>query len=155
MGREKLPETEMPNLPALPEEQLIANHNRAVLDAAETDRQYGDILPYQLDRVTQEIRFLLNQSAEAMLEAGRRLIQIKDREPRGEFMDAVQKIGIDQFVASKLIRAARKFSNLRSNANLMALGKTKLIELAVLDEDEIDELANDQEVRGLVTCSPI
>lgn len=115
----------------------------------EIDERFGDIIPYQRDRVIQETRFLLNQSAEAMLEAGKRLIQLKEHEPHGSYLEALEMIGVDRFAAAKMMKAALKFSNVRSNAHLMSFGKTKLIELAVLDDEEIQELSEGGTVRGV------
>lgn len=40
-------------------------------------QQFGDGLPYERDRIVHETRFYMAQSAEAMLEAGKRLVILK------------------------------------------------------------------------------
>jgi hypothetical protein len=130
--------------------ELAVIEHQTQQHVAEIDRQFGDLTPYNLDRIVSETRFLLGQASDAMLEAGKRLIQIKEHEEHGQFLAAVEQIGIDRYAASRLMKAAIKFGNLRSNAKLMAAGKTKLIELAVLDDDEVEALAEGGTVRGLV-----
>lgn len=51
-------------------------------------------------------------------------------------------LGIDPHVASRFVSSAVKFSNLRSNANLInAIGnQTKLFEMICLDGDQLEEL---------------
>jgi hypothetical protein len=117
---------------------------------AEIDAHYGDITPYDRNSTIQELRFYLRQTADSILEAGKRLILIKEHEPHGEFLNALDLVGIDRFAASRLMNVAVKFSNLRSNANLDRLGKSKLIELTILDTEEIGDLIDEGgTVRGL------
>jgi hypothetical protein len=119
-------------------------------ETAAIDAEYGDIIPYDRNSTIQELRFYLRQTAESILEAGRRLILLKEHEPHGEFLNALDLVGIDRFAASRLMKVALKFSNLRSNANLDRIGKTKLIELTILDTEEIADLVEEGgTVRGL------
>ena len=48
-------------------------------------QQFGEGLPYERDRIVHETKFYMAQSAEAMLEAGKRLIILKECEPHGDF----------------------------------------------------------------------
>jgi hypothetical protein len=111
------------------------------------DEQYGDAVPYDLQRLIHETRFYLSQSAEAMLEAGRRLILIKEHEPHGLFLDALHAIGIDERTAQRFMRAALRFGD--EARELARLGRTKLYELAYLDDEEIDALREGGTVAGL------
>ncbi|MEC4750030.1 hypothetical protein [Methylomicrobium sp. Wu6] len=117
---------------------------------AEIDAHYGDIIPYERDRTIQETRFFLSQSAEAMLEAGKRLTLLKEHEPHGEWLNCLDKIGIDRTVAFRMMQAAVKFSNVATSHHLKQLGKSKLLELMVLDNEEITGLVDEGgTVRGL------
>jgi hypothetical protein len=137
---------EHPETPGL-EPELADAQSR---DLIEIDQQYGDIIPYDRNSTIQELRFYLRQTADSILEAGKRLILIKEHEPHGEFLNALDLVGIDRFAASRLMNVAVKFSNLRSNANLDRLGKSKLIELTILDTEEIGYLIDEGgTVRGL------
>ncbi|HYE35489.1 hypothetical protein [Methylocaldum sp.] len=115
----------------------------------EIDERFGDIIPYQRDRVIQETRFYLAQSAETLLEAGRRLVQLKEHEPHGDWLNTLDQIGIHPRAAQRLMAAAVKLANTTLVSRLKSPSKTKLIELATLDDDEIQELGEGGTVRGL------
>ncbi|MCO1336237.1 DUF3102 domain-containing protein [Microbulbifer sp. OS29] len=114
---------------------------------------YLDGQPYDRLRLVNEARFCLAQSAEAMLEAGRRLIVIKEHEPRGELQQIIeQELGLNQRVAQRMMQAAAKFLSPKlgkQSKALVQLGKTKLYELMLEDDEELAELADGGTVAGL------
>lgn len=109
------------------------------LTNAIVDKQFGDMVEYQRERVIAEARFYLGQSAAAMLEAGKRLILLKEHEPHGEFTDAVEALGLTVRTAQRLMRASLKFGSAKATT-LSHLNKSKLLLLAMEDQEEIDEL---------------
>lgn len=111
----------------------------------------GEIVVYQRDRVIQEARFYLGQSAMSMLEAGKRLLLLKEHEPKGEWLDCLQRIGIDRTVAFRMMSASVKFGDVATSQHLLeaAGNKSKLIELLVLDDAQIQELENGGTVANL------
>lgn len=115
--------------------------------------QYLDGQPYDRLRVVNEARFCLAQSAESMLEAGKRLVVLKEHEGHGEFTTIVEtQLGIDKRIAQKMMGAACKFLSPKlqgKNHQLLALGKTKLYELMVEDDDDLEALADGGTVAGL------
>lgn len=111
------------------------------------DAQYGDAIPYDRDRIVHEIRWHLALSAESMLEAGRRLVLLREHEPHGEFLKALESAGVAPRMAQRLMQAALKFGD---RPALAQVGKSKLLELAVLDDDQISLLAEGGTVLGLV-----
>ncbi len=116
------------------------------------DATYGDGLPYDRERLVNEARFLLKNSAEAMLEAGKRLIVLKEHEPHGEFLRIVEeRLGMARQVAHRMMQASVKFLDpKRPNVSALSnLGKTKLYELMVLDDEELEELAEGGTVAGV------
>jgi len=113
----------------------------------------GYDLPYERERVTQEARFYMAQSAEAMLEAGRRLLVLKECEPHGEFIQIVEeRLGIPSRTAQRMMAASVKYllnPTLKANAPALAhLGKTKLFELMTEDDDELAALAEGGTLAG-------
>lgn len=110
------------------------------------DAEFGDGLPYNRDRLIGECRFYLQQSADAMLEGGRKLILIKEHEPHGDFQEIVERIGLAPRTARRMMQAAAKFRGNKSK--LVNLGKTKLIELMVEDDEDLDELAEGGTLAG-------
>ena len=76
---------------------LNVNLNAMTEHRLEIMQQFGDGLPYERDRIVHETRFYMAQSAEAMLEAGRRLTILKECEPHGEFEAIVrEELGIPE-----------------------------------------------------------
>lgn len=116
-------------------------------------QQFGDGLPYERDRIVHETRFYMAQSAEAMLEAGKRLIILKENEPHGEFVEIVRAhLGIEPRIAQKMAQAALKFLSpeLESKAKTFSLlGRSKLYELMLEDDEELAQLADGGTVAGL------
>lgn len=133
----------------------------AVLDASASDlamaraqqdsavRAVALQLGYQLpadctdpDLIQRDISANMRRSVEACLEVGKGLAVLKTACGHGNFMARLEVLGIDVYVASRFIQSAKKFSNLRSTANLaQAIGsQTKLFEMLVLDDEQIEEL---------------
>jgi len=140
------------------EERIAADMvavNELAAHSAAISKQFGDGLPYDRERTVNEARFYMAQSAEAMLEAGKRLVLIKENEPHGEFTRIVEeRIGIEERVARRMMQASVKFLGAdlagAKRSALSVLGKTKLYELMVLDDEDLDELAEGGTVVGLV-----
>ncbi|WP_334469221.1 helix-turn-helix domain-containing protein [Arsenophonus sp. PmNCSU2021_1] len=115
--------------------------------------RFGDGLPYERERIVHEARFYMAQSAEAMLEAGKRLIILKENEPHGTFMKIVQEqLGLEYRIARKMAQAALKYLSptLESKVNTFSgLGRSKLYELMLEDDDDLAELAEGGTIAGL------
>ena len=97
-----------------------------------------------------EIRFYQRRSVEAVLELGKRLLLLKELTPRGEFQERISDLGIAYRMAAKFMAATLKFSKVNSSSLLEAAGtQTKLLELVVLDDAEIEALESGESVRGV------
>ncbi len=116
-------------------------------ELADIDQQFA-LAPYERARVAEEIRFYLNRSCEAMLEAGRRLVQAKENEPVGQWLGLLNDINIAPRTAQQLMQAAVKFTG-GARAKLADLGRTKLLDLMVEDDDDLDALADGGTIAGL------
>lgn len=107
--------------------------------------QFGEGLPYDRNRIVHEARFYMAQSAEAMLEAGKRLVILKENEPYGEFQSiAKNELGLDDRIARKMAQAAIKFLSPQleeKRKTFSDLGRSKLYELMLEDDEELIELA--------------
>lgn len=114
---------------------------------------YGDGLLYDRARIVHEARFYMGQSAEAMLEAGKRLIQIKENEPHGEFVEIVtEQLGLEPRTAQMMMKAAVKYLSPALAANTKTfsyLGKAKLLDLMSESDEDLVELAEGGTVAGL------
>lgn len=118
----------------------VAQISAAIADA------YGDGLPYDRLRLVNEAKFYAGQAATAMLELGKRLVQIKENEPHGDFIAIVEeRLGIKRTAAFQLMKAAVKFSapQLANNAHspaLLSLERSKLFELMGEADEDLEEL---------------
>ncbi|AKA25686.1 DUF3102 domain-containing protein [Pseudomonas chlororaphis] len=134
-------------------EVLTANQNLMAGNCAEVMNQFGDGLPYERTRLINEARFYMAQSAEAMLEAGKRLIVLKENEPYGEFEKIVrEQLGMPERTAQRMMQASLKYLSplLEAKAPTLALlGKSKLFELIAEDDEDLEALAEGGTVAGL------
>ena len=91
-----------------------------------------------------EIRFYQQRSVEAMLEAGKRLLLLKEITPHGEFAQRVDMLGFAERTAQRFMQAANK---VRKSATVAVLaGHVKnskaFLELITHDDDVIENLAD-------------
>ena len=92
-----------------------------------------------LGAIEDEIRFYQQRTVEACMELGKRLLMMKEMTPHGEFEKRIEILGFRRRMARKLMSAVLKFSNRNSNTVLtVTKSQTKLLELVVLDDDELD-----------------
>lgn len=88
-----------------------------------------------------EIRFYQQRTVEACMEIGKRLLLIKEQTPHGEFNKRIEILNFTPRMAQKFMSAVLKFSKTNSNSLLEKVGnQTKLLELVMLDDDEINIL---------------
>jgi len=125
------------NDPAAIEAELALDRRLADVDA-----KFGGGQPYDKTRVEVEIRSHLNSSADSCLRAGFGLVQLKEHEGHGNFLSCLERIGISPTVAERMMLTARKlqgtrFANSATSPNLLP---SKLYEIALLDDDQIDDL---------------
>ncbi|ROV57417.1 hypothetical protein [Neisseria chenwenguii] len=97
-------------------------------------------------------RFAVRQTMEGMFELGRALIIIKEHTPHGRFREiAEQEFGLHTREVTRLMNATLRFIDPKMKAvqpKLMDLGKSKLLELLVEDDDTLLELAEGGEING-------
>lgn len=128
-------------------QHLAAKHNLQVV------RQFGDGQPYERERVINEVRFFLGTAAEAMLEAGKRLVELKEFEGHGAFVSICEeRLGLSPRTAQQMMQAAIKYLSPtleKHAAQLQGLGKAKLIELLAEDDEDLAALAEGGTVAGL------
>ncbi|ENZ2117529.1 DUF3102 domain-containing protein [Salmonella enterica] len=132
---------------------LNVNLNAMTEHRLEIMQQFGDGLPYERDRIVHETRFYMAQSAEAMLEAGKRLVILKENEPHGDFIDIVEsQLSLSKRTAQVMMQASLKYLSpkLEPKAQAVALlGKTKLFELMTEDDEDLVELADGGTIAGM------
>jgi len=95
------------------------------------------------DLIQRDISANMRRSVEACLEVGRGLAVLKAACEHGQFMARLDVLGIEDRVARRFMQAATKFSNRATSPVLLKAAGTqsKLFELMMLDDEQVDELA--------------
>lgn len=152
MGRTANKGLELVNDAPLDGAILLAQQNQMVAlnDEQETRvRAVATQLGYQLpadctspDLIQRDIAANMRRSVEACLEVGRGLQVLKVACGHGSFIDRLDMLGLEARVAQRFMASAAKFATLGSNSALTkAIGnQTKLFEMLVLDDGELQEL---------------
>lgn len=120
---------------------VVAQHESAVRTVA---TQLGYHLPADSadpDLIQRDIAAQMRRSVEACLEVGRGLHVLKTACGHGNFLSRLEVLGIEHSVAQRFMQAAAKFSKGATSHLLKAAGtQSKLFELLILDDDQVDEL---------------
>ena len=99
-----------------------------------------------LEQLTVEVKFYLGQTAQNILEVGKRLIQAKVLLPHGEFGDWLEKnFSLSQQTASNFMRCAERFANYQSISNFKP---TQMIAMLALPADETEEFIEAKAAAG-------
>jgi len=137
---------ELDNLPQLAQaaNQLAVMHEERQATVRTVAAQLGYQLPADCtdpDLIQRDIAANMRRSVEACLEVGRGLRVLKEACEHGQFTVRLEALGIEVRVAQKFMASAAKFSNAASTPLLKAAGnQTKLFEMLVLDDEQIEEL---------------
>jgi hypothetical protein len=115
-------------------------------DIQTAEELYSDGMPYELERIENEVRFYQDQAGSALLEMGKRLARIKAHEGHGKFLETLERLNMAPRSAQYAMLAARKFSNAPTLAHL---GDSKAKALTVLEEDDIKTLEDGGKVNGM------
>lgn len=157
MARKPIPAADIVDAPI--NRQALAEDSAALTAVGDHSHQvaelYGEGLPYDRSRIVSEARFFLAQSAESMLEAGKRLILLKENEAHGEFVGVVEgQLGLNARTARVMMQAAAKYlapaiASKRQAPAVLALGRAKLLELVAEPDEDIEALADGGTLAGM------
>lgn len=112
--------------------------------------QYGYTGSIAPDVLEENIRQSSQRIGMEMIAIGASLKMLKLQCGHGEFITRCERAGFERKSAYKLMLVADKFSNVSTSSHLENLNKSKIVELAFeFDKDEIDQLMNGEEVRGI------
>lgn len=143
------------DLPALPfdEDEVRAEMGAASARYLEVSALYGDARPYDRTRLVELAKVHARNSSESMLELGKCLLLIREGEGQGAWEDVCERqVGIAPQVARRLIQATTKYCSPKLSphrSTLSDLGRSKLYELLVLDDEPLAALADGGTVAGL------
>lgn len=131
---------------------VAAKAKEAELSTAEVDKAY---LPegetYNLHITMERARFYQAQAANSLIELGKQILLLKHHEPHGQFLIALEELGMAHTSAKYAMVAARKFAN---SPTWGYLGNSKIKALTVLDDDSIQKLESG-ELAGIGTVDDI
>jgi len=88
-------------------------------DIKVAEELYSDGLPYEIERIKNEIRFYQAQAGESLLEMGKRFIRIKAHEDHGRFLTTIENVNMTARSVQYAMAAAIKFSNTKSISHLI------------------------------------
>lgn len=131
--------------------QDISAANQLALITRETEarvRAVAQQMGYQLpadatdpDLIQRDIAANMRRSVEACLQVGMGLRVLKAACDHGSFMARLEVLGIEASIARRFMESATKFSNRATSHVLTATGsQSKLFEMLVLDDEQIEEL---------------
>ncbi|MFT5871131.1 MAG: chromosome segregation ATPase [Clostridium sp.] len=102
-----------------------------------------------VDTLTTEILFLKQQTAQNIIEIGKRLVAVKEGLPHGEFGKWLdEKVDFSQQTANKFMKVANEFEDY---ATLRNLGTGKIFALLSLPQEEREEFIQTNPVEGMTT----
>ncbi len=107
---------------------------------------------YSLNACLEKAKVYQEQMASGMLGLGAQLLLLKVNEGHGNFMAAVEELGLSQTSANYAMSAALKFGNSPTLGNL---GSSKLKALTVLDDKQTQDFVNGEKIEGLGTSDDV
>lgn len=113
---------------------------------AAVEQQFGLDIPYHLDVFVTAIRQRAAESAQRLVEIGRMLIVMRERETRDVFAAALERCGLAPRFAQRAIQTAIK---LQDRQAIQQLGVSKALELLSEDDDALDALDDGGTLAGL------
>jgi hypothetical protein len=108
-----------------------------------------ELAGFNIERTTAEILILKEQTAQNIIEIGKRLIEVKENLQHGEFIKWLEnKVDFSRCTANRFMKIATEFSNVSA---VQHLGSRKLFLLAGLDEENREEVMQENNVEEMTT----
>ncbi len=102
------------------------------------------------DSLWSMVEYRQRRSVEDILEMGRGLLLLKEQTPHGDFQQQCEQRGIHPRAGQRLMSVALKFSKNDTMSLLKAAGtQSKVLELAVLEDDDLEALSSGDSVAGI------
>ncbi len=131
---------------------LTVAANNAALNSVRVMEQWGGGETYNEDRWIERARQAARKTLEGMFDLGRALIVLKEHTEHGYFREITQKeLGLGRMEVTRLMNATRRFATpqmQKAAPKLMELGKSKLLELLVEEDEAIVDLADGGDING-------
>lgn len=76
-----------------------------------------------------------------IFELGGYLLMLREASPHGQFLPALERLGLAPRAAQQYMAVTRRFAaNAKTSAHLESIGMSKLVELLPLDDEQLEEL---------------
>lgn len=154
MAQGRKPQAAAPAEPVILNNDALADAGRALstlsAEALAVQQQFGleSMDPATLEA---EIGVWVQHTGRAMFMMGARLIALRTLSPHGEWLQRLARLGMPPRTAQRIMLAAIKSldRNGRVRENLLQLGHSKVLELATLDDAQLDVLESGNQLAGL------
>lgn len=126
--------------------------NQQALHSMQVMEQWGNGEVYNEATWIERGRQAVVKTLEGMFELGKTLIVLKEHTEHGRFREiAEQELGLHSKEVTRLMNATKRFATpqmQKAQPKLIGLGKSKLLELLVEDDDTLVELAEGGDING-------
>ena len=126
--------------------------NQAAMHSLMVMEQWGNKEVYNEDRWVERAKQAARKAMEGMFELGKALIVLKEHTEHGYFREITQtELGLGRAEVTRLMYATRRFATpqmQKAAPKLMDLGKSKLLELLVEEDDTLIELVEGGDLNG-------
>lgn len=128
--------------------------NQQALHSMQLMEQWGDGEVYNEAVWVEKGKQAINKTLEGMFELGKALIVLKEHTEHGRFLEIAEKeFGIKRAEVARLINATMRFGSkemkqVQAKFSEKGIGKSKILELLVEDDDNLIELANGGDING-------
>lgn len=108
-----------------------------------------ELTEFNIEKTTTEILMLKDQTAQNIIEIGKRLMEVKENLQHGEYLNWLENsVDFSTRTAQRFIKIANEFSN---TTLVSHLGTRKLLALAGLDEEDRQEVMQENNVEDMTT----
>lgn len=118
---------------------VLAQQDARVTALAQQLNYQGSTDP---DVLENSARDAIRRIGMATFELGGYLLLLKEACPHGEFIPKLVRLKLEQRAARQYMQVTRRFANRQTSADLNAIGVSKLTEMLVLDDEQLEELTD-------------
>lgn len=133
--------------PGMADDLVQAQNELAVLDQQQATRvravasqlKYeGSLNPDALENGARDAIRRINL---AVFELGGYLLMLREASVHGAFLPTLERLELEPRVAQQYMQITNRFAVAKTSSHLAALGKSKLMEMLVLDQEQLEEFA--------------
>ena len=116
----------------------LAEQKTRVCAVAQQLKYEGSLNPDALENGARDAIRRINL---AVFELGGYLLLLREACEHSKFLPALERLELEPRVAQQYMQITNRFSNAKTSSHLAGLGKSKLMEMLVLDQEQLEEFA--------------